>query len=312
MMRKNTDRRFNGPAAGQDRAHRVLHVLQREGRVLVGQEKQVRVDTDLPSDQATQVGVGEVGEPSREQRGEPPDHRHEEAGDPEEDQHDELRDGEDDAEDHRHPPLRRCPRDTTSRHASSAWTWKRSSCHPLGRPPPAGRRFSRNARAWARGAAVMSPYVDSRISPPRWSRPCTQPPPVPRPASERSVQRVDQRTVARALPTGDDMVHDVAERHAARRVGEADRSPGAEVAEAARVGAEGTTRHRGFEAEPEGDVLVEDRAVAARLRRRRLGQQVAARGGDRARAAPRTGAPRPGPSRARSSTGPPRCATPPC
>src|ERR1700722_15504497 len=92
--------------------------------------------------------------------------------------------------------------------------------------------------------------------------------------SQRSIQRIDQGLVTRALPTRDDMVHDIAEGNTTDRVGEAHRSPRAEVAEAARIGAEGATRHRGFEAEPEGDVVVEDRAVPGGLRRRRFGQQV--------------------------------------
>ena len=70
------------------------------------------------------------------------------------------------------------------------------------------------------------------------------------------------------------MVHDIAEGHAPTGSAKPTAPPVPKWPKLPGLGPKGRQRHRGFEAEPEGDVLVEDRAVPGGLRRRRLGQQV--------------------------------------
>ena len=111
----------------------------------------------------------------------------------------------------------------------------------------------------------------------------------------RGVDGVDEGPVAGALPAGDDVVHHVTERDAGIGVGEAERAAGAEVAEAARVRAERAVRPRRLEAEPEGDLLAEDRAVARPTGRGWLRPTGRATAADRARAGRRRSGRRPTP-----------------
>src|ERR1035437_10417107 len=78
--------------------------------------------------------------------------------------------------------------------------------------------------------------------------------------SERALQRVDECPVARALPSWDHVVHHVAKGDTRTRISEADRAPGAEVPEAARIGAERSSGHCRLEAEAEGELLQVRRA----------------------------------------------------
>src|ERR1700729_3232503 len=95
-----------------------------------------------------------------------------------------------------------------------------------------------------------------------------------RPPSHRRVDSVDQGPVACALPARDHVVHDVAQRDACHRIGKADGAARPEVTEASGVGTKGATRRGRLEAEAEGDLVVQDRAVTLRLRRRRLDEQI--------------------------------------
>src|SRR3954469_19359681 len=78
--------------------------------------------------------------------------------------------------------------------------------------------------------------------------------------SERGVDGLDQRSVAGALPSRNDVVHHIAEGHTCVGIGEAERATGAEVTKASRVGTERAVGPRWLEAEAERDVLAEHRA----------------------------------------------------
>src|SRR4051812_47637124 len=104
--------------------------------------------------------------------------------------------------------------------------------------------------------------------------------PIPTPASTRTnaggsqggVDSLDERSIAGALPAWDDVIHHVPEGHACVRIGEAQRTTGAEVTEAARVRSEWPIGSRWLKAEAERDLLAEHRAVPNRLRTRRFCQ----------------------------------------
>src|ERR1700749_4916471 len=84
-------------------------------------------------------------------------------------------------------------------------------------------------------------------------------------ARECGEECVHQRTVARALPAGNDVVHDVAEGDLSLRIGEPDCTPRAEVTETARMRAEWSSRHGWIEAQAERHLVVEDGTEATRL-----------------------------------------------
>ena len=131
------------------------------------------------------------------------------------------------------------------------------------RPPSAPPSAGRSPRA----AAPRSPARRTRRSPS--PRPGRLRPPRREPRRSRTealVDGVDECPIARALPARDHVVHDVPKGQAGFGIGEADRAAGTEVPETVRVRAEGATWHRRLEAEAERHLLVEDRAIALRLR----------------------------------------------
>src|SRR5436190_22949046 len=97
---------------------------------------------------------------------------------------------------------------------------------------------------------------------------------------QAAVERVDQRAVARVLPSGFDRVHHVAERDTGGRVGEPERAAGAEVAEARRVRTERAVGASELEAEAERRLAAEDRAPTIGLHSCRLVERRSIEDGD--------------------------------
>ncbi len=77
--------------------------LAREAGERIGDEEEEREHVDFVAQVGRDEAVQGLGEPPRDQRGEPADDQREEDGDPPEDEPDEVRDGQEQPEEDREP-----------------------------------------------------------------------------------------------------------------------------------------------------------------------------------------------------------------